>query len=537
MRAFRPRSRSTVIVVLLVATLAMTAGLAWEAQHAARSHRETAERVLRDYAGFAAWELARLGRTHLLNVVNSDLTRLQRDVEQTSLDAAVTRPLGCGSCGTTHQVRTVFRASIHGGEMRSSGEPLDPAVTTLLERALADGRAKPSEFTCPALRFVRTARGRTVVVWRPVFNHRDEPEAVVGYVSDAAFVSAVFANLVKSTALLPPALAPDERAPNASLVVRAWGGGEPLFASAGDWSPYAVEQAMASDLGSIQLAVALKPEAAGGLIIGGLPRERLPLVVGLLTLTAGLVGVALVQLRREAELSRLRSDFVSGVSHELRTPLAQIRMFTETLLLGRVRSESDGRRSLEIIARETQRLTQLVENVLFFSRGERHRPRIVPESSRIAPIVADVVESFAPLAAGRQARVATTLDAAVCAKVDAGALRQVVINLLDNAVKYGPAGQTIAVALQLHGGAARLVVDDEGPGVPEADAARIWDPFHRGAHAVEATGGAGIGLAIVRQLTELHGGRAWVERGPSGARFVVELPGAWTEADASIAVA
>jgi len=80
-------------------------------------------------------------------------------------------------------------------------------------------------------------------------------------------------------------------------------------------------------------------------------------------------------------------------------------------------------------------------------------------------------------------------------------------------------------------------VDDEGPGIDAHDAERVWEPFHRLADAAEVSGGAGIGLAIVRQLAELHGGRVWVERGQPGARFIVELPGAWCEPAAANAVA
>src|SRR5207244_712328 len=134
-------------------------------------------------------------------------------------------------------------------------------------------------------------------------------------------------------------------------------------------------------MGGMQVAVALRPELASKLVIGGLPRSRLPLLLGALGLTAGLIVTALVQLRREYELARLRTDFVSGVSHELRTPLAQIRMFSETLLLGRVRSEEEGRRSLEIIDQEARRLTHLVENLLHFSRSERQVTRLSPASA------------------------------------------------------------------------------------------------------------------------------------------------------------
>jgi signal transduction histidine kinase len=287
----------------------------------------------------------------------------------------------------------------------------------------------------------------------------------------------------------------------------------------------------------LDVAVAITPEAAGTLVIGGLPRDRLPLIIGLMALTTGLVVVSLVQLRREAEIGRLRSNFVSGVSHELRTPLAQIRMFTETLLLGRVRSDAEGRRSLEIVAREAQRLSQLVENVLLFSRGERQRPEIQRSATRLAPLVREVVESFAPLAASRQALVRTELDPTVNARVDEGAVRQVLLNLLDNAVKYGPAGQVVRVGLCHDDGGARLSVEDEGPGIDPRDAVRIWQPFHRLAGAATATGGAGIGLAIVRQLVELHDGHVHVEPGVKGARFVVELPDAWRESGAPAAVA
>src|SRR3989475_3413353 len=140
---------------------------------------------------------------------------------------------------------------------------------------------------------------------------------------------------------------------------------------------------------------------AANLVIGGLPRSRLPVLLGVLALTPGLIVTALVQLQREYELARLRTDFVSGVSHELRTPLAQIRMFSETLLLGRVRSDDERERSLEIIDQEARRLTHLVENLLHFSRSERRLARLSPALAPLAPLVSEAAEGFAPLAAAR----------------------------------------------------------------------------------------------------------------------------------------
>ena len=535
----RPRSRSTVIVVLLVATLAIAAALAYEAQQAARSHRVTAENVLRDYSRFAAWELARVGRTQLLNVIHQELQEIRSAIERGGLAAGLTPSSGCsaGCGGGAHRVRTVFYARLADGQFSYAGKPAPPAVIDLLSQVAAGARRAPKDFTCPALRVIAgglSSDAANVVVWRPDFDGADTPVGIIGFVAEPSFIAHVFENLVTNSPLLPPSLVPSGDNPNAALTVRVGTPeGHALFVAGGPASPYEGREQFKSDLGALTLSVALRPDAAGTLIIGGLPRERLPLVAGLLALTAGLVVVALIQLRREAELSRLRSDFVSGVSHELRTPLAQIRMFTETLLLGRVRSETEGRRSLEIIARETQRLAQLVENVLLFARGERRRPQISRATVRMAPLVADVVETFAPLAAARESRVVTEIDPGATADVDAGAIRQILLNLLDNAVKHGPAGQTITVALHVVSGHLHLAVEDGGPGVAPRDAERIWEPFNRLARSNTATGGAGIGLAIVRQLVDLHGGRAWVEPGRAGARFVVSIPSAWVETGAA----
>lgn len=524
------RSRSTFIVILLVATLALTGGLAYEALQAARSHRATAENVLRDYSAFAAWELTRLGRQHLLDAMNHGLTAVRNAQRHGDLASALGTSSCPSGCGGHPRIVSAFHATLPDARFSFAGAPADPAVRSALADAVRDGLRDPDNFTCPTLRVVRVNGSPVTVVWAPSLDRANRPTQLVGFVTDVRLAAETFDKLVQHNPLLPPSLVPAGSNPNSALAVRVLTpDGDRLFATSSDWSAYHASANLPPAFGSLTLAVALRPGAAGGLVIGGLPRERLPLVLGLVGLTVGLVVVALVQLRREAEISRIRADFVSGVSHELRTPLAQIRMFSETLLLGRVRSESEGRRSLEIIAREAQRLAQLVENVLHFSRAERRAPEITRERARLAPIVRDVIESFTPLANARHSRLSAEIDEQAAARVDTGALRQILLNLLDNAVKYGSADQTIRVSLLVEAQAVRLIVEDEGPGVSERDAERIWQPFKRVAVAGTASGGAGIGLAIVRQLAELHGGRAWVERGSVGARFIIELPGAWRE--------
>src|SRR5258707_4634538 len=116
-------------------------------------------------------------------------------------------------------------------------------------------------------------------------------------------------------------------------------------------------------------------------------------------MTAGMIGKEFVKLWSEYALARLRSGLLSGVSHEVRTPLAQIRMFSETLVLGRVRSDEEEHRSLAIIDQEARRLTHLVQNLLHFSRSERQGTRAVPEPTALAPLLQAVIEGVAPLAA------------------------------------------------------------------------------------------------------------------------------------------
>jgi signal transduction histidine kinase len=270
----------------------------------------------------------------------------------------------------------------------------------------------------------------------------------------------------------------------------------------------------------------IDPQVSRQMVIGGLPRSRLPFFLGLLALNAGLIVTAILQLRREMALQQLRDEFVSSVSHELRTPLTQIRMFTETLLLDRIRSTEEHRRSLEIIDREARRLTQLVENVLQFSRMERRIGSLSMEKRELAPLIQEIVEDFELVMNGGETQIEPRLSFGVAANVDSDALRQIVINLLDNAVKYGGKLQRVIVGLEAREGMACLFVDDEGPGVPVADRKRIFERFQRlERDRQSAIAGTGIGLSVVQDLVTRHGGRCSVTTGDrGGAKFTVELP-------------
>ncbi|HWA17048.1 MAG TPA: ATP-binding protein, partial [Gemmatimonadales bacterium] len=275
-----------------------------------------------------------------------------------------------------------------------------------------------------------------------------------------------------------------------------------------------------------RIRVGLRNEALARLaILAPGSALRLPWLIGLLVVAAGFVAVGLLQLRREQELTRLRTDFTSSVSHELRTPLAQILLSGETLALGRARSEQQEQQVAGVIVAEARRLIRMVENVLRFAQLERGSHQVDPRPARLAPLIRGVLTPWLAMMDGK-VRIVTELDEQASGVIDADAITQVLHNLLDNAVKYGPDGQTITVSLAQQNGHVRIGVEDEGPGVPAGLRTRIWESFVRG-HTGEhrAAGGTGLGLAVVRELVVAQGGRVRVEDGVKGARFVVELPG------------
>jgi signal transduction histidine kinase len=206
-----------------------------------------------------------------------------------------------------------------------------------------------------------------------------------------------------------------------------------------EW-PFIFSDTMPARIAGLVARITLVPATASTLLAGGLPRAPLPLLllIGLMGIVAAALATA--QLRRQGELARLRSEFVAGVSHELRTPLAQLRLFLDTLRLKRYDTPEEQEWLVGHLTRETTRLEHLVENVLAASRLDRGMHPSVP----LVPLdfgaeVKEAATAFAPLAASRRAILDTEVSEGIEVLADQATLRQLVLNLLDNAVKFGPA--------------------------------------------------------------------------------------------------
>ena len=304
-------------------------------------------------------------------------------------------------------------------------------------------------------------------------------------------------------------------------------------------SPFVATRTIGGRDGGFTVEVALSEQAGQRYVADAMPsRSEQAMFGGVLLLGIAFAAAAALGLRRQYKLAEARRTFVAAVSHELRTPLAHVNALSETLLLGRAESPEQTERWLRAIHREGQRLSVLTENVLLHARGERRGIPAAPQWTDIGSVVRDAVSLVEAQAQARSARIVvggSAFDGRVHGAggwIDATALRQIVLNFIENALKFGPEGQTVTVTVDLErapvpdgpGGLLRLSVDDEGPGIPRADHDRIWQPFVRLAEGGSAPAGTGLGLSVVRQLVEEAGGRWSVTNVPGrGARFRVEL--------------
>lgn len=248
-------------------------------------------------------------------------------------------------------------------------------------------------------------------------------------------------------------------------------------------------------------------------------------------------GGSVVLLHDITELRRLetiRRDFVANVSHELRTPLSIIRANAETLLDGALEEPEIAREFVEALLHHAERLSLLVNDLLELSRIEANRYPLRSQALLLAPLIRRLIESIQSAAEKKRLTLCEQLTEGLEAQADKQALEQILLNLMDNAVKYTPAGGRILLRTYAKEDDVWIEVEDDGPGIDAEHRNRIFERFYRiDPGRSRQQGGTGLGLAIVRNLVEVLGGRVGVRPAtPHGSIFWVRLPAVAPEVDA-----
>ena len=230
---------------------------------------------------------------------------------------------------------------------------------------------------------------------------------------------------------------------------------------------------------------------------------------------------------REMNLARVKSDFVANVSHELRTPLALIRLYAETLELGRLNAKEKYQEYFRIIREESERLSALINNILDFSRIEAGRKEYEFKETNLSELVSSTLESYRFQIEQHGFAFEENISHDIPpVNVDREAIARSLLNLVNNALKYSKDDKFIGVSLYRANGSVKLEVRDHGIGIPACEQQKIFEKFYRcGDPLVHDIKGSGLGLSLVRHIVRAHGGNVQVESAPDqGSKFTIELP-------------
>jgi signal transduction histidine kinase len=256
-------------------------------------------------------------------------------------------------------------------------------------------------------------------------------------------------------------------------------------------------------------------------------QSNLWIVACLSLLLTGGIWLTFRSVHREMKLAKLKSDFVANVSHELRTPLALIRLYAETLEMGRLSAKDKFQEYYRIIRKESERLTALINNILDFARIEAGRKEYDFRETDVGQLVRSTLDAYRYQIEQQGFRLEENIaEDLPPVPVDREAIARSLVNLVNNALKYSSDEKFLAVHLYRANGDLKLEVEDHGIGIPRHEQQRIFENFYRvGDPLVHNTKGTGMGLALVRHIVQAHGGNVSVESTPGkGSKFIITLP-------------
>jgi signal transduction histidine kinase len=366
---------------------------------------------------------------------------------------------------------------------------------------------------------------QSLVVFMPSGSTAERP-ALAGFVYDTDYLSNKFFPQALND-VLPNQNNNDTSHPQPVMIVRTTKDHAPLAASlCWDGGSPEVERSFDGVFPGLTLGIKLRGTTFANISNHFLRTEFL--ILGSLSLLMG-GGVLLAyrNVSRELGLAKLKSDFVSNVSHELRTPLALIRLYAETLELGRISNPGKRQEYYEIIRKESERLTSLINNILDFSRIESGKKEYSFRETDVADLVRDTLESYRFEIEQNGFHFEQKIDNNLPQVwVDREAIARSLLNLVNNAVKYSATEKYLGVNLYKHNGGVSLEVVDHGIGIPVKEQPKIFEKFYRvGDPLVHNTKGSGLGLSLVRHIVQAHGGEVAVESEPGqGSKFIITLP-------------
>jgi signal transduction histidine kinase len=366
---------------------------------------------------------------------------------------------------------------------------------------------------------------QSLVVFIPRGSTAEHP-ALAGFVYDTDYLSNKFFPQALND-VLPNQNNNDTSHPQPVIMVRTAKDHAPLAASSWwDGGSPEVEHSFEGVFPGLILGIKLRGTTFAN-ISNHFVRMAFLILGALSLLMGGGVLLAYRNVARELGLAKLKSDFVSNVSHELRTPLALIRLYAETLELGRIANPGKRQEYYEIIRKESERLTSLINNILDFSRIESGKKEYNFRETDVADLVRGTLESYRFEIEQNGFQFEQKIDNDLPqVSVDREAIARSLLNLVNNAVKYSATEKYLGVNLYRHNGGVNLEVVDHGIGIPAKEQPKIFDEFYRVCDPlVHDTKGSGLGLSLVRHIVQAHGGEVAVESEPGhGSKFIITLP-------------
>ena len=366
---------------------------------------------------------------------------------------------------------------------------------------------------------------QSLVLFLPRGSSPERP-AMAGFIYDTDYLKKKFFPAALNE-VMPDQNQGDSTHARTAIMVRTEKEDVPFAASASwDGGKAEVERAFQDVFSGLILGIKLRGNTIAN-VSAQILRTHFLVLGGLSLLMGAGMFFTYRSVARELALAKLKSDFVSNVSHELRTPLALIRLYAETLELGRIPSAEKKHEYYEIIRKESERLTSLINNILDFSRIESGKKEYNFRETNVADLVRSTLESYRFEIEQSGFKFEQKIDSDVPPLlVDREAIARSLLNLVNNALKYSLTDKYLGINLYRRNDAVNLEVIDHGIGIPAKEQPKIFEKFYRvGDPLVHNTKGSGLGLSLVCHIVQAHGGEVAVESAPGrGSKFTIILP-------------